>query len=67
MDHELCIEHVPCADCGRPVSVEVEPSYTIARDAVICLECARRRGGEYASDEARWTTPPDVSRHVHKI
>jgi hypothetical protein len=50
----------PCADCGAPVEQE-ERVFGFGADAVLCWECALRRGGAYDSEEDRWTVEPGVT------
>jgi hypothetical protein len=51
---------VSCADCGEVVSVSEEVLYPFGYDGVLCLSCARRRGGAYDSAEDRWLAVPRV-------
>jgi hypothetical protein len=49
-----------CADCGVTLAPE-DPSFAFGTRGVLCLECALRRGGEYAGDEDRWIVAPDLT------
>jgi len=50
-----------CADCGAVIEPEAAQSYAFGEQAVLCWECAIRRGGSYDADEEVWTTPPAVA------
>lgn len=52
-------ELVRCADCGEEFPVE-NRSYMVGPDTVICLDCARRRGGEYDEQTDRWSLVPET-------
>lgn len=51
---------VRCADCGVPLEPELERAYSFAPDAVLCFDCAVRRGGHYDELEDRWPKPPSL-------
>ena len=50
----------PCADCGAPAPEESRV-FGFGAEAVLCWECALRRGGAYDSEEDRWTIAPSVT------
>jgi hypothetical protein len=49
-----------CADCGEAVIVSQEIVYPFGYDGVLCLNCARRRGGSYDTADERWVVVPRV-------
>ncbi len=53
------IDLVRCADCGEELSAESR-GYVVGPDTVICMDCARRRGGEYDEETDRWSAEPAV-------
>jgi len=48
-------------DCGATIAVGAEPSYPLGEDALLCFECAIRRGGQYDAPHDHWTVPPDAT------
>lgn len=50
---------VRCADCGEEIQIE-NRSYMVGPDTVICMDCARKRGGEYDEETDRWSVPPET-------
>jgi len=55
----------PCADCGASVAEESRV-FGFGAEAVLCWECALRRGGAYDSNEERWTVEPGVADLLHR-
>lgn len=53
-------ELVRCADCGEEFPIE-NRSFMVGPDTVICMDCARRRGGEYDEVTDRWSLEPGVT------
>lgn len=48
----------PCPDCGTR---SLDRGFPIGDDAVLCWDCAIRRGGQFDSDLDEWTTAPETS------
>ncbi len=49
----------PCAGCGAEVCPARDLSFVFGRRAVLCGDCAFRRGGRYDVERDRWETLPD--------
>ncbi len=54
-------ELVRCADCGVETAPEAERGYFVSADLLLCFACARRRGGHWDEEKARWSGEPDLS------
>ena len=48
-----------CADCGAEIA-ELEWTFAVSDESVICYQCATRRGGAYDELEDRWKVEPKV-------
>ena len=60
MHREESDELVACALCGATIAPASDRGYSFGENAVLCFQCAERRGGRYDSDEDRWTSEPSV-------
>jgi hypothetical protein len=61
MEPEELDELVECWECGETVSPSEDSVFQFGDRAVLCLECAIRRGGAYDAIEERWTRPPSTA------
>jgi len=50
-----------CADCGVPILSGAEAGFGFGEDAMLCSNCATRRGGSYDARQERWVRPPRVA------
>jgi hypothetical protein len=53
-------ELTECCECGAEVVPAIDSAYVLD-GAVLCFDCAVRRGGDYDAEEERWTVAPRVS------
>jgi hypothetical protein len=60
MEPEEVEELVDCWDCGATVSPSEDVVFQFGDRAVLCLECAIKRGGEYEAEGDRWARLPHL-------
>jgi hypothetical protein len=53
-------EIVRCIGCGEVLAPQRERGFAIDADAVLCAECATRRGGSYDDAQERWVAAPRI-------
>ena len=54
-------ELAECCDCGATIAPTTDRAFVIQDTAVLCFDCAVKRGGVYDGREDRWTVPPRVA------
>ena len=60
MEPEELAELVECWECGASVSPSEDAVFQFGDQAVLCLECSIKRGGEYDAADECWTRPPSL-------
>ena len=53
-------ELTECCSCGAPLGGTEHDAFRVD-DALVCYDCAVRRGGLYDTRQGRWVMEPDVS------
>lgn len=51
---------VQCADCGIEIRPSLERGFVGESDAVLCYDCAERRGGTWDEERGIWSGSPDL-------
>ncbi|MFO0564814.1 MAG: hypothetical protein U0263_04080 [Polyangiaceae bacterium] len=53
-------ELTPCADCGAEVAPGPDRAFLVNDEALLCFECATKRGGAWDAVHERWTKAPSL-------
>jgi hypothetical protein len=61
MDADELSKLCNCAVCHAGVSPQIDHVFELAPDALLCWDCAIRRGGRYDLIADRWVAAPDTS------
>lgn len=60
MYEEEADEMLECAECGAVLPEGAVGTFAFGDGAVLCFECAVRRGGEYDAEEDHWLVTPNL-------
>lgn len=58
MPQDLREQAASCVECGDDVAPANDRVYPVFRACVICMDCARKRGGVYDAVGDRWEQQP---------